>query len=57
MHLVAYIDNILILAESKEKDFNQAEGMVYLLDCLGFVINKEISDRSESDYRISGPDD
>ena len=41
MHLVAYIDDILILAESKETALDHAEGMVYLLECLGFVINRE----------------
>ena len=44
-HLVAYINAILIsnLAESKEKALNHAKCMVYLLECLGFVVNKEKS--------------
>ena len=52
-----YIDDILIIAEPKEKALNHAEGMVYLLGCLGFVYNqqREISARSESDHRIFGP--
>ena len=41
MRLVAYIDDILILVESKETALNHAEGMVYLLECLGFVINQD----------------
>ena len=43
MRLVAYIDDILILAESKEMAVDYVEAMVYLLECLGFVINKEKS--------------
>ena len=43
MRLVACMDDILILAESKETALDHAEGMVYLLECLGFVINREKS--------------
>ena len=43
MHLVAYIDDILILAESKGMALNHVEALVYLLECLGFVINIEKS--------------
>ena len=39
--LVAYIDDILILAESKGMALDHVEALVYLLECLGFVINKE----------------
>ena len=41
MCLVAYIDDTLILAESKETALDHVKGMVYLLECLGFVINKD----------------
>jgi len=43
MRLVAYIDDILILAESKGMALNYVEALVYLLECLGFVINREKS--------------
>ena len=43
MCLVAYIDDILILEKSKEMALDHAEGMVYLLEYLGFVINKDKS--------------
>ena len=43
MHLVAYIDDILILAESKGMALDHVEALVYLLECLGFVINIEKS--------------
>ena len=42
MHLVAYINNILIFAESNEMVLDYAKvRMVYVLECLGFVINKD----------------
>ena len=42
MRLVAYIDDILILVKSKEKlSTTWKVRMVYLLECLGFVVNKE----------------
>ena len=43
MRLVAYIDDILILAKSKEMPLDHVEALLYLLECLGFVINKEKS--------------
>ena len=43
MRLVAYIDDILILAESKGMALDHVEALVYLLECLGFVINREKS--------------
>ena len=41
MRLVVYINNILFMAESKEKARDQASGLIYLLECLGFIINSE----------------
>ena len=37
MRLIAYIDDILVLAESQELAKNHVEGVVYLLQCLGFL--------------------
>ena len=39
MRLIIYIDDILLMAESEEKAQDQASGLVYLLQCLGFIIN------------------
>ena len=39
--MVVYIDNILLMAESKEKARDQASGLIYWLECLGFTINSE----------------
>ena len=41
MCLVVYIDDILLMAESKEKARDQANGLVYLMNCLGFTVNRE----------------
>ena len=41
--LIAYIDDILILAESKEVVVDQVEALIYLLKCLGFIINEKKS--------------
>jgi hypothetical protein len=41
MRLIMYIDDFLLMAESKEKAQDQASGLIYLLKCLGFVINTE----------------
>ena len=43
MRLVAYIDDILILVESKGMALDRVEALVYLLECLGFIINVEKS--------------
>ena len=40
MRLIVYIDDILILAESKELARDHVMGLVYLLENLGFVISK-----------------
>ena len=39
MRLIIYIDDILLMVESMEKAQDQASGLVYLLQCLGFIIN------------------
>ena len=41
MRLVVYIDDILLMAESQESARDQASALIYLLQCLGFTINKE----------------
>lgn len=38
--ILAYIDDILILAESKEMALDHETGLVYLMENLGFVVNK-----------------
>ena len=40
MRLIVYIDDILILAESKELAREHVIGLIYLLENLGFVINQ-----------------
>ena len=39
--MVVYIDDILLMAETKEKARDQASGLIYLLQCLGFTVNME----------------
>lgn len=39
--MIIYIDDILLMVESMEKARDQASGLVYLQQCLGFIINKE----------------
>ena len=41
MRLVVYTDDILLMAESQESARDQASALIYLLQCLGFTINKE----------------
>jgi hypothetical protein len=43
VRLIAYIDDILVLAESKELASSHAEALVYLLQCLGFRVNQKKS--------------
>ena len=43
VRLIVYIDDILVLADSKELLLDHLEGLHYLLECLGFIINKEKS--------------
>ena len=54
--LIAYIDDIQVVGESKEMILNQLTGMLYLLECLGFIINKDKSILVPSQSRISGSD-
>ena len=55
VRLIAYIDDILILAESRELARSHAEGLVYLLQCLGFKINqKKICTRASPSDGIPG---
>ena len=41
VRLVAYIDDILVMAETEEKSRDHTEGLVYLLENLGFMIHPE----------------
>ena len=41
MRMIVYIDDILLMAETKEKARDQASGLIYLMQCLGFTINSE----------------
>ncbi|XP_065902413.1 uncharacterized protein [Dysidea avara] len=43
VRLLAYIDDILILAESRDLILDQVTGMLYLLQCLGFIVNTKKS--------------
>ena len=43
VRLIAYIDDILVLVESREQARRQAEALVYLLQCLGFRVNTKKS--------------
>ena len=57
IRLIAYIDNILVLAESKEQARNYAESLVYLLWCLGFRINTQkisIEAGTDNDFARAG---
>jgi len=43
VQLICYIDNILLIAESKDQARDWAQVMVHLLECLGFIINTQKS--------------
>ena len=43
VRMIVYIDDILILAETKKRAQEQAEALVYLLECLGFIVNMKKS--------------
>ena len=43
IRMIVYIDDILLIAESKEQALDQSQAVVYLLECLGFIINTEKS--------------
>uniref|UniRef100_A0A1X7UZQ7 Reverse transcriptase domain-containing protein n=1 Tax=Amphimedon queenslandica TaxID=400682 RepID=A0A1X7UZQ7_AMPQE len=41
IQLVVYLDNILLMAETKEKTSDHESGLIHLFQCLGFTINSE----------------
>ena len=41
MRIIFYIDDTLLMAESKEKLQDQSAGLIYLLECLGLTLNQE----------------
>ena len=43
IQLIAYINDILLLAESRDLILDQLTGMKYLLECLGFIVNTKKS--------------
>ena len=43
MYLIAYIDKLLILVESRELILDHVTGMWYILECLGFIVNTKKS--------------
>ena len=43
VQLIAYIDSILIIAESRNQALEHSQALVHLLECLGFIINTEKS--------------
>ena len=43
VRLIAYIDNILVMTESRNLIQDQVTGMLYLLECLGFIVNRKKS--------------
>uniref|UniRef100_A0A1X7SPV2 Reverse transcriptase domain-containing protein n=1 Tax=Amphimedon queenslandica TaxID=400682 RepID=A0A1X7SPV2_AMPQE len=49
IQLVVYIDDILLMAETREKVRDQGLGLLYLLQCLGFTVNmgKTVLDPSQ----------
>ena len=50
MRLIVYIDDILLMAETKEKARDQALDLIYLLQCLGFTANMEKTVLDPSQY-------
>ena len=43
MRLIAYIDDIFILAESREESRDHVEVVLFLLVCMGFIVNQKKS--------------
>ena len=43
VRLIAYIDDILILAESREELERHVVALIYLLECMGYIINSKKS--------------
>ena len=39
MRIIVYMDDMLILAETKEMAQEALEALIYLLECVGFMIN------------------
>ena len=58
MRLIAYIDDILVLAESREELESHIVALIYLLECMGYIINwkKSITNpaRSDGGYSVHG---
>ena len=53
MWLVVYIDDILLMAEIKEKAQEQVSSLIYLQNCLGFTKNRENSHRADTNAGVS----
>ena len=43
IQVIIYIDNMLVLVESRELAMQHLEVLIFLLEALGFIINKEKS--------------
>jgi len=41
IRLIIYIDDMLLIAVSKDQALDQAQALLYLLECLGFTVNTE----------------
>ena len=41
VRMIVYIDDILIMAESMEQTKEEVTALIYLLECLGFIIHKD----------------
>ena len=50
IRLIVYIDDILLMAETEKKARDQASGLIYLLQCLGFTVNIEKTVLDPSQY-------
>ena len=50
MHLIAYIDNILVLAESQELAKYNVESVLYVLQCLGFLMNSVLGTAQSMEF-------
>ena len=50
IRLIVYIDDILLMAKTKEKARDQASGLIYLLQCLGFTVNMKKTVLDPSQY-------
>ena len=43
VRMITYIDDILVIAESRNQALEHLQALVHLLECLGFIINTEKS--------------